>query len=64
MAYTYARRGSLVPILVVAYLVVGVVVAAVNDYFQGVGTVREVLSAALAVLVWPLLLVGLEPRIG
>ncbi|HEV8685743.1 MAG TPA: hypothetical protein VGQ84_00555 [Gaiellaceae bacterium] len=46
------------------YLVVGVVVAAVNNYFDSLGTIGRVLTVILAVLVWPLLLLGFEVRIS
>jgi hypothetical protein len=46
------------------YLVVGVVVAAVNDYFDSLGTIGRVLTVILAVLVWPLLLLGFDVRIS
>lgn len=46
------------------YLVIGVVVAAVNDYFNSLSTVGRILTAILAVLVWPLLLIGFDVRIS
>ena len=42
------------------YLVIGVVVAAVYDYFNSLGTVKRVLEAVIAVLIWPLILLGVE----
>jgi hypothetical protein len=47
----------------VVYLVIGVVVAAANDYFDNLETVKRILSAILAVLLWPLVLFGLDIRI-
>jgi hypothetical protein len=41
------------------YLVAGVIVAATHDYFVDVNTGQEILSAILAVLLWPLLLLGI-----
>ena len=41
------------------YLIVGVIVAASHDYFVNVNTGQEILSAILAVLLWPLLLIGI-----
>ncbi len=55
------RRPSL---LVVVYLVAGVVVAALKDYFDSLGTAGRVLSALAAVLLWPLLLLGFDVRIS
>jgi hypothetical protein len=54
-------RVGLLPVL---WIVVGVVVAAINDYFDSLGTAGRVLTAATAVLLWPLLLFGFEIRIS
>ena len=45
------------------YLVVGVAVAASYDYFERLNTIRRILSALLAVLLWPLLLIGIDLHI-
>ena len=50
--------------LPVVWIVVGVVVAAVYDYFDRLGTLGGILSAAVAVLIWPALLFGFEINIG
>ena len=42
------------------WLIVGVVVAAMHDYFVDVNTGKEIVSAILAVLLWPLLLIGIN----
>jgi hypothetical protein len=52
-----AMRSNL---LWVAYLVVGVVVAADEDYFQNLDALVEILEAGLAVILWPLLLFGVD----
>jgi hypothetical protein len=44
----------------IIWLIVGVVVAASHHYFNHVDTLRLVVSAALAVLLWPLLLLGIN----
>jgi hypothetical protein len=44
----------------VAYLVVGVVVAADRNYLEHLGNVDNVASAIFAVLLWPLLLLGVD----
>ena len=54
------RRPSL---LAIVYLVIGVVVAALYDYFDRLGTVGRILSALAAVLLWPLVLIGFDIRI-
>jgi hypothetical protein len=47
-------------LLPVIWIVVGVVVAAIYDYFDSLGTVGRVLTAIAAVLLWPLLLFGFD----
>lgn len=42
------------------YLIVGVVVAATHNYFVNVNTLKEIVSAILAVLLWPLLFLGIS----
>ena len=54
-------RPSLLGLL---WLVVGVAVAAAKDYFDTLGTAGRVLSAIVAVLLWPLVLIGFEIRIS
>ena len=50
----YYRRGP--SLLTLIYLVIGVVVAADNKYFKNVDDVEAVLSAILAIVLWPLVL--------
>jgi len=45
------------------YLVVGVVVASSHHYFAHASTLKPLLSALLAVALWPLLLVGIHLHI-
>ena len=47
-------------VLFVVYIVVGVVVAAGHHYFEHLDAVRPIASAVLAVLLWPLLLFGIN----
>jgi hypothetical protein len=54
-------RRSLLPVV---WIVVGIVVAAIYDYFDSLGTVGRVLTAATAVLLWPILLFGFDIRIS
>jgi hypothetical protein len=51
------RRVLSIPII---WIVVGVVVAAVYDYFDTLGTAGKVLSAVAAIIFWPLLLFGFD----
>jgi hypothetical protein len=63
MAY-YPRTRSSVwagpSLLTMIYLMIGVVVAATHDYFQNADTIKEVVSAILAVVLWPLLFLGIS----
>jgi hypothetical protein len=52
------------PTLAVVWIVVGIVVAAIYDYFDSLATVGRVLTAATAVLLWPILLFGFDIRIS
>jgi hypothetical protein len=49
--------------LSIVWLIVGIIVAATNDYFERLDTVRLLLSAVLAVLLWPLVLLGIDLHI-
>lgn len=42
------------------WIVVGVVVAAIYDYFDSLSTTGRILTAVAAVLLWPLLLFGFD----
>ena len=42
------------------YLAIGVFVASSKDYLDNLETVKRVLSAVLAILLWPLLLLGVD----
>lgn len=56
-----ASRPSLLAVL---WIVIGIVVAATQDYFDSLGSTGRVLSAIGAVLLWPLLLFGFDIRIS
>jgi len=45
------------------YLVIGVAVAATHDYFKHLNTIRLILSAILAIVLWPLILLGIDLHI-
>ena len=53
-------RPSLVGLV---YLVVGVAVAAQKHYFEHLDTIRLIASAILAIVLWPLLLLGIDLHI-
>ena len=46
-----------------AYLVLGVIVAASKDYLENLDTARRLASALLAILLWPLLFLGIDLHI-
>jgi hypothetical protein len=45
------------------YVAVGIFLAANKDYFENLDTVKRVLSALLAILLWPLLLLDVNLHI-
>ena len=51
---------GLIPLI---WLVVGAVVAATHHYFEHLDSARLIGSAILAVLLWPLLLLGIDLHI-
>ena len=50
-------------LLTIAYLVVGLIVAANEKYLRELETVRQVISALLAIALWPLVLLGVDLHI-
>lgn len=48
---------------VFVYVVIGCVIAAQHDFFDHLRTVDGIVSAVLAVLLWPLVLLGIHARI-
>ena len=50
-------------LLVLVYFVVGLIVAAQRDYLGDLNTARELISAVLAIVLWPLILLGFDIRI-
>ena len=54
-------RGRLIPLV---YLVVGVLVASQNSYLANLTTLNRILSAVLAVVFWPLVLLGIHLTIA
>jgi hypothetical protein len=47
-------------IIFAVYIVVGVVVAASHHYFEHLDAIKPIASAILAVLLWPLVLLGVN----
>ena len=55
--------GGRISLLGIVWIVVGVVVAASQDYFDSFDTAARVLTAIAAVFLWPLLIFGFDIRI-
>jgi hypothetical protein len=55
------RRGGLI---VGIYLLVGLVVAIAKGYFNNVGGVSDIVEILVAILIWPLVLFGVDINIG
>ena len=49
--------------ITIVYIVIGVAIAASYDYFERLNTLRQVVSALLAVGLWPLVLLGIDLHI-
>ena len=50
-------------LLLLVYLVIGAIVAASKDYLENLETMKQLASALLAIVLWPLLLLGIDLRI-
>ncbi|HWB21786.1 MAG TPA: hypothetical protein VG652_02740 [Gaiellaceae bacterium] len=57
----YSRGGP--SLLTILWIVIGVLVANSHHYFTNLNTARQVGSAALAIVLWPLLLLGISLHI-
>jgi hypothetical protein len=49
--------------LFVVYIVIGIVVAYSENYLENVDRTKRLLSAILAIVLWPLILVGFDVKI-
>jgi hypothetical protein len=56
-------RRPRIGLLGLLWIVVGVAVAASHHYFAHLSTLRQIVSALLAVLLWPLILLGIDLHI-
>jgi ABC-type anion transport system duplicated permease subunit len=57
-----SRSGvSLLPII---WILIGIVVAATQHFFEHLSTIGAILSAILAVILWPLILLGVKIAIA
>jgi hypothetical protein len=50
-------------LITIAYLIVGLIVAANENYLRDLESVRQVISALLAIVLWPLVLLGVDLHI-
>jgi hypothetical protein len=60
-ARTGARPG--VSVLLLVYLVAGGIVSATHHYWSQLHTLKQIISALLATVLWPLILVGVNLHI-
>ncbi|HEX2049543.1 MAG TPA: hypothetical protein VHJ34_02790 [Actinomycetota bacterium] len=51
-------------LIALVYIVIGVLVAAARDYFENVDSVTGIVSALLAIVLWPLVLLGVDFELG
>lgn len=50
-------------VLLLIYVVIGVVIASTHHYLSNLDSVRRFASALLAILLWPLVLLGIDLHI-
>ena len=50
-------------LLGLVYVAIGIFLAASKDYLENLETIKRVLSALLAIMLWPLLLLGIDLHI-
>jgi hypothetical protein len=58
-----ARARPGVSLLMLVYLVVGGIVAATHHYWSNLHTFKQIISAVLATVLWPLILIGVNLHI-
>jgi hypothetical protein len=51
-------------LLIIVYLVIGVIVASGHNYLSHLDGASAIISAILAVLLWPVVLLGADLHIG
>ncbi len=57
------RRGGTGGLLTLIYVIIGAFVAGTNGYFGDVNDIQSIFSALLAILLWPLILLGISLRL-
>ena len=58
-----ARARPGVSLLLLVYLVAGGIVAATHNYWSNLHTFKQIVSAVLATVLWPLILIGVNLHI-
>ncbi|HKC23010.1 MAG TPA: hypothetical protein VKB64_10915 [Gaiellaceae bacterium] len=58
-----ARARPGVSLVALVYLVAGGIVAATHHYWSQLHTIRQIVSAVLATVLWPLILIGVDLHI-
>ncbi len=61
---TEAGLGGISTIIFLVYVALGIFVARANNYMDNLGNLRRIISMVLAVLLWPLVLLGVDLHIG
>lgn len=51
-------------LITLAWIVIGIIVAATHHFFAHLTTVGAILSAILAIILWPLILLGVKIAIA
>ncbi len=59
-----AGAGAISTILFLVYIGLGILVASQNGYLERLGNIRRIISLVLAVLLWPLVLLGVDLKLG
>ena len=50
-------------LITIAYLIVGLIVASNENYLRELDSARQIISAILAIVLWPLVLLGVDLHI-
>jgi hypothetical protein len=51
-------------LIAIVYIVIGIIVASTHHYFSHLGDIQAIASAVLAILLWPLVLFGVDLHLG
>ncbi|MEA2157464.1 MAG: hypothetical protein QOE11_3604 [Solirubrobacteraceae bacterium] len=50
--------------IALAYAIIGAFVAVANHYFSHIGSAKGIVNAVIAILIWPLVLLGIDVRVS